>query len=449
MAAARSKMLGLGMLAVLGLSMALSSSALATPPTDEQIKAKLDDLMKWERETKDINQEKYQAKVKELLADLSIDEMSAAQLQKVADLVSDSPEHAKAALKRLDTLAADQGADGAVAAVTHASLQMSIQPRDDKALTASLKRAYTHPGLAEAIKSQRGMQVFTLSRGAGKDVSTALASEIVGLKKLVNDDLPSTAAGSVTQYLTGLNDLGDKVDASTKTSLRQTLTHMYQASLEKAKAAPDSPTKQRQIDSLETTLKYVNGAFMRGELLDHPAPAMTFLWSSSDTPIKSLDQFKGKVVVLDFWATWCGPCRASFPDIAELKSHYDGYDVVVIGITSPQGYHIDKDHKKIDTAGDQKKEFDLMPGFMKDMGMTWNVAFTQDNVFNPEFGVRGIPHMAIIDAAGKVRYNGLHPAAVKLKEKAEKIDGLLKEAHLPTPAPMTGQDDKKDEKAGG
>jgi thiol-disulfide isomerase/thioredoxin len=291
--------------------------------------------------------------------------------------------------------------------------------------------------------------VFTLARSAGKDISQSLSSEIVGLKSFVNDDLPQSAAGAVTQYLTTLNDLGDKVDSGVKKAVRGELTHMYEASIAKAKDAQESPNKQRQIDSLETTLKYVNGAFMRGELLDHPAPAMTFLWSSTDSPIKSLDQFKGKVVVLDFWATWCGPCRASFPDIAELKSHYEGYDVVVIGITSPQGYHIDKDHKKVDTAGHPEKEFELMPGFMKDMGMTWTVAFTQDNVFNPEFGVRGIPHMAIIDPAGKVRYNGLHPAAVKLKEKAEKIDGLLKEAHLPTPAPVTASEtDKKSDKGG-
>jgi len=147
-------------------------------------------------------------------------------------------------------------------------------------------------------------------------------------------------------------------------------------------------------------------------------------------------------VVLDFWATWCGPCRSSFPRVADLKARYDGYDVVILGITSPQGYHIDKEGKKTDTAGDQQKELDLMPGFMKDMGMTWDVAFTKDDVFNPDFGVRGIPHVAIIDAQGKVRFNGLHPA-VPLKEKAEKIDQLLREAGLPVPAPVVEEKTEK------
>jgi hypothetical protein len=67
--------------------------------------------------------------------------------------------------------------------------------------------------------------------------------------------------------------------------------------------------------------------------------------------------------------------------------------------------------------------------------MTWRVAFTEEDVFNPDYGVNGIPHVAIIDPEGKVRYNGLHPA-VPLKEKADKIDALLKAAGLATPAPV-------------
>ena len=50
------------------------------------------------------------------------------------------------------------------------------------------------------------------------------------------------------------------------------------------------------------------------------------------------------------------------------------------------------------------------------------------------FGVRGIPHVAIIDAEGKVRFNGLHPSATPLEAKAKMIDGLLAEAGLRVPA---------------
>ena len=76
-----------------------------------------------------------------------------------------------------------------------------------------------------------------------------------------------------------------------------------------------------------------------------------------------------------------------------------------------------------------------MAEFMKAKDMTWRVAFSKQEVFNADYGVNGIPHVAIIDAKGIVRYNGLHPAQAPL-EKMAKIDGLLKEAGLPAPAPI-------------
>ena len=83
-----------------------------------------------------------------------------------------------------------------------------------------------------------------------------------------------------------------------------------------------------------------------------------------------------------------------------------------------------------------------MTGFIKDMEVTWPVAFAHQEVFNPEYGVRGIPHVAIIDPAGKVRYNGLHPGG-SLKDKADKIDALLKAAGLPVPEPVAEPEKKE------
>ena len=74
--------------------------------------------------------------------------------------------------------------------------------------------------------------------------------------------------------------------------------------------------------------------------------------------------------------------------------------------------------------------------------MTWTVAFSEQNVFNPDFGVRGIPSVAIIGPDGNVRFAGLYPNP---KEESEHIDALLKEAKLPYPeAPYV--EPKKEEK---
>jgi hypothetical protein len=121
--------------------------------------------------------------------------------------------------------------------------------------------------------------------------------------------------------------------------------------------------------------------------------------------------------------------------VRELQERYEGYDVVVVGVTSLQGTHYPGDGPPVDTEGDPAREHELMAEFMKKKDITWLVAFSEKDVFNPDFGVRGIPHVAILDADGVVRYNGMHPSS-PLAEKAHKIDQLLAEAGLPAPAPL-------------
>ena len=70
--------------------------------------------------------------------------------------------------------------------------------------------------------------------------------------------------------------------------------------------------------------------------------------------------------------------------------------------------------------GDPKKETSLMPDLMKKLGVTWTVAFSDKDCFNPDFDIMSIPHMAVIDQKEVVRYDDVEPDALK-----ERIDGLL------------------------
>src|SRR5688572_24004687 len=67
-----------------------------------------------------------------------------------------------------------------------------------------------------------------------------------------------------------------------------------------------------------------------------PPPALqTTDWVNRE-PV-TLDQLKGKVVLLDFWATWCGPCIAAIPHTNELQAKYGERGLVIIGVCHPQG----------------------------------------------------------------------------------------------------------------
>jgi hypothetical protein len=84
--------------------------------------------------------------------------------------------------------------------------------------------------------------------------------------------------------------------------------------------------------------------------------------------------------------------------------------VEIVGITSVQGMVAHQKRERVQCEGDVAKERAETLEFMKDMGVTWTVAMTAEDVFNNDFGIRGIPFVAVLDKEGKVFKAGLHPS---------------------------------------
>jgi thiol-disulfide isomerase/thioredoxin len=173
------------------------------------------------------------------------------------------------------------------------------------------------------------------------------------------------------------------------------------------------------------------GRLKQAALIGQEAPELHFTWSTREG-LKTLSDLRGQVVVLDFWATWCGPCIRSFPEVRDHVAHFANSPVTFLGVTSLQGRVSNLEAKPIDTKDNPAKEWELMPAFIAKHGMTWDVAFSEEKVYNPDYAITGIPYVAIIAPDGTVRHTGLHPADTSA-DIAYKIADILEEFGLPTP----------------
>lgn len=171
---------------------------------------------------------------------------------------------------------------------------------------------------------------------------------------------------------------------------------------------------------------------IRDQLVGNPAPELNFTWATQDQ-LSLLSDLQGKVVVLDFWATWCGPCVRSFPQVRELTDYYAGSPVEVVGVTSLQGNIHGLEATPINTRNDPDREHALMNDYIAKHDINWTIAFSEQEVFNPDYGITGIPHMAIVAPDGTLRHVGLHPA-MPHDEKVAMIDAILAEFELPAPS---------------
>jgi peroxiredoxin len=137
--------------------------------------------------------------------------------------------------------------------------------------------------------------------------------------------------------------------------------------------------------------------------LDQPVEAPAFELMNMDDEKVSLADFKGKVVMINFWATWCPPCVREMPSMERLHNKLDDNAFSVIAINQMEDP---------DTVFAFTGQLELDP--------TFDILFDRDSKVSYAYGVHGLPTTYLIDKQGRIRYRAVggrlfdHEAVVKI-----------------------------------
>jgi len=172
---------------------------------------------------------------------------------------------------------------------------------------------------------------------------------------------------------------------------------------------------------------YVAGTIARltqtdthGLMLNQPAPPIVY--DRELGGFRGFEYLKGKVILLDFMAHWCGPCKAALPDIIKLQNRFGSQGLQTVSLTGYYGYYGSKQELT------QEQEYAEMKSFVKEFKMDWPVIFDATLKNNMRYGISGIPQLVVIDRKGIVRRIEIGYTPEAFQETVKLVEKLIAES---------------------
>jgi thiol-disulfide isomerase/thioredoxin len=134
--------------------------------------------------------------------------------------------------------------------------------------------------------------------------------------------------------------------------------------------------------------------------------AANFALKSAEGKTFELNKYHGKIVIVNFWATWCGPCRREIPDFIELYRKYKGQGLEIIGIS-------------VDEDG-----WESVTPYVKESGINYPIVLQDDKVVKNYGSFSGIPTTFIVDGNGTILFE--QTGTMTKAQLESKIKPLLK-----------------------
>jgi thiol-disulfide isomerase/thioredoxin len=211
---------------------------------------------------------------------------------------------------------------------------------------------------------------------------------------------------------------------------REFLTRLKSRAREETKAKID-----RSLRSLAMIEGRIDAEKTRARLVGQKAlPLEVETWING-APLRDED-LKGKVVLLDFWAVWCGPCLATFPHLRQWNEKYADKGLVMIGLTGYFNYSWNEKagHATHSSEGEvpHEEEQAMLVRFAAQHKLTHRFGISSAYPFSRPYGVAGIPQAVVIDRDGIIRLIKVGHSEANAREIGDLLEALLE------PGPSAG-----------
>lgn len=143
--------------------------------------------------------------------------------------------------------------------------------------------------------------------------------------------------------------------------------------------------QNKRLRGLALTLFLVAASPLAPSVAGEPSPAAPFTLPARSGALVSLESLKGQVVLVNFWATWCGPCRKEMPLLEQIQRKYAPLGFTMLGI------NVEEDTRQ-------------MEQFLKDVPVSFPILLDPANGVSKLYDVSAMPSTVIIDRQGRVRY---------------------------------------------